>query len=189
MLSDTIPYSKLEPLLLQWRFFLLASCFLIVFSSLSNFLLKCMIECFMGLVFFLPFLAAWKSDCSIPSFSYLWQSLASCVVHAPQCFLQRLQCFSVPAFLETLPVYLVPGVLFPFLPLWEPFSMDCAFDLSLVHTRSMEHVHGGLFSLGLSLVYGFLGLFDFRHEFSLQGRESCLWRTKFWSGKIYCIKY
>jgi hypothetical protein len=61
MLPDPIPYLSESKLLssLQ-RFFDLATCFLIVFSSFSNFLLDCTKEFFVGLGFFPPFLVVWK---------------------------------------------------------------------------------------------------------------------------------
>jgi hypothetical protein len=58
MLPNPIPYYVLESLLLWQRFFPLVPCFLIVFSSLSNFLLYCAKDCLAGLGFFLPFSAA-----------------------------------------------------------------------------------------------------------------------------------
>jgi hypothetical protein len=67
---------------------LLGDCFLITFSSQSKFLINCAKDCFMGLDFFPPFLAAWKSDFSVPSFSKQQQSQELCVVHAPPCLLQ-----------------------------------------------------------------------------------------------------
>ncbi len=54
MLLNPNPYSKSESLLLWQHFFLLVSCFLIAFSSLSIFLLKCAKDCFMGSGFFPP---------------------------------------------------------------------------------------------------------------------------------------
>ncbi len=79
---------------------------------------------FMGFAFFLPFLAAQKSDFSFPSFSNLRQSRLLCVVHVPPCFLHRLQFFSKQTYLGTLAVELIPGRFFPFLPLLEDFSED-----------------------------------------------------------------
>jgi hypothetical protein len=52
MLPNPIPYSELESLSSQQRFFPLAPCFVIAFSSFSNFLLNCAKEFFVGLVFF-----------------------------------------------------------------------------------------------------------------------------------------
>ena len=51
MLPDPIPYYESESVLLWRRFFLLASCFLITFSSLSIFSHSCAKDCFVGLVF------------------------------------------------------------------------------------------------------------------------------------------
>ncbi len=64
MLPKPIPYSESDSLSLLQRFCFLVSFFLITFSSLSNFLLNCTKDCFMGLGFFPPFLAARKSDFS-----------------------------------------------------------------------------------------------------------------------------
>jgi hypothetical protein len=89
---------------------------------------------FAGLVFTPPFFAARISAFSDPSFSYLWQSIVLCVVCVPPCFLQRLQCFLVQAFLATLAVHSVLGLLFSFLPLLEAFLLDCVLDFSCVHT-------------------------------------------------------
>ncbi len=58
MLPDPIPYSESESLSLQRRFCFLVSFFLSTFSSLSNFLLNCGKDCFVGLGFFPPFVAA-----------------------------------------------------------------------------------------------------------------------------------
>ena len=68
MLPNPIPYSESELLSLLRRFRFLVSFFLITFLSLSSFLLNCAKDCFVGLGFFLPFLAARKLDFSIPSF-------------------------------------------------------------------------------------------------------------------------
>jgi hypothetical protein len=76
----------------------------------------------MGLLLYLPFLAARKLDFSFPSFSNLQQSQVLCVVCAPPCFLHSLQCFSKRTFLETQTVELVPGCFFPFSPLLEDLS-------------------------------------------------------------------
>ena len=46
MLPNPIPYFELEALSLWQHFFLLESCFLIAFSSLSIFLLNCATECY-----------------------------------------------------------------------------------------------------------------------------------------------
>jgi hypothetical protein len=43
--------------------------------------------------FFVPFLAAWKSDLSFPV-SHTSGTLRYCIVHAPLCFWHRLHCFS-----------------------------------------------------------------------------------------------
>jgi hypothetical protein len=145
MLPNPILYSELESLLLWQHFFHLASYFLIAFSSLSIFLLNCGKECLVGLGFSLPFLAVRKLDFSVPFFLYLRQSLVLYVVCIPPCFLQRLQFFLLQVFWGTLPVDLVSGLLFPISPLWESFLLDCALDLSLVHTCSIAlrntHVH------------------------------------------------
>ena len=92
MLPNPIPYSESESVLLRQHFFLLVSCFLIAFSSLSIFSHNCAKDCFVGLDFLAPFLVAWKLDFSFPFFSYLQQSCVLCVVYAPPCFLQRSQC-------------------------------------------------------------------------------------------------
>ncbi len=76
---------------------------------------------FMGLSFFLPFLAVQKLDFSFLSFSNLQQSRVLCMVYASPCFLHRLQCFSKWTFLGNLVVELVPGRFFPFSPLLEDF--------------------------------------------------------------------
>ncbi len=112
-------------------------CFLIAFSSLSKFLLNCTKDCFTGLGSFLSFLAAWKSAISVLSSSYFRQSFVLCVVCGPPCFLQRLQCFLVQAFLGTLAVDLVPDLLFHFYPLLEASLVYCALDLFLAQTRSI----------------------------------------------------
>jgi hypothetical protein len=112
MLPDPIPYSESELLSLRWRFRFLVSCFLRTFSSLSNFSLNCVKDCFVGLGFFPPFLAARKSDFSVPSFSKQRQSRVLCVVYAPPCFLHRLQCFLVCTFFGTLGLS-VPGRFVP----------------------------------------------------------------------------
>ncbi len=97
MLPDPIPYSELESLSLLpdllRRFRFLVSFFLITFSSLSNFLLNCAKDCFTELGFFPPFLAARKSDFSVPSFLKRRQLQELSVVYAPPCFLHRSQCF------------------------------------------------------------------------------------------------
>jgi hypothetical protein len=49
MLPDPIPYLESESLLIQRCFRFLVSCFLITFSNLSNFLLNCTKDCFMGM--------------------------------------------------------------------------------------------------------------------------------------------
>ncbi len=137
MLPDPIPYSELESLLLWQYCFLFVLCFLIIFLKLSNFLLHCTKDCLVGLCFCLPLLAARKSAFSAPSFLYLQQSFVLYVVYAPPWFLQRLQCFLMWAFLGTLVVDLVLGLLFPFLSLLEAFLLDCALDLSQAHRCSI----------------------------------------------------
>ncbi len=141
MLPGPIPYTESESLLLWQSFFCLAFCFLISFSSLSILLLNCMKDCFVGLGFFPPFLVvqSWiflfHLSCT-HNYNNPWYCAwyncphVSCTDHnASWC---KLSCF-----LGTLPVYLVPGLLFPFLPLWEDFSLDCTLDLSWVHPRSV----------------------------------------------------
>ncbi len=88
MLPDPIPCFESESLSLQRCFRFLVSFFLVTFSSQSELLLNCAKDCFMGLDFFPPFLAARKSDFSVPPFLKRWQSQESCVVHAPPCLLQ-----------------------------------------------------------------------------------------------------
>ncbi len=78
----------------------------------------------MGLGFFPPFLAAQKSDFSVPSFSKRRQLQVLCVVYTPPCFLQRYRCFLVPAFLGTLGLWSVPGCYVPFLFLCKGFLTD-----------------------------------------------------------------
>jgi len=68
----------------------------------------------MGLGFFPLFLAARKSDFSIPSFSKRRQWRVLCVVYAPPCFLQRSWCFSVRAFLGTLGLFQYQVATYPF---------------------------------------------------------------------------
>ncbi len=89
MLPDPIPYSESESLSLRRRFRFLVSRFLRTFSILSNFLLNCAKDCFVGLGFFPSFLAARKSAFSIPSFSKRQQSRVLWVVYVPPCFLHR----------------------------------------------------------------------------------------------------
>ncbi len=55
MLPNPIPYSESKLLSLLRRFHFLVSFFLITFLSLSNFLLNCGKDCFVGLGFFPPF--------------------------------------------------------------------------------------------------------------------------------------
>ncbi len=98
MLPAPIPYSESESLSLLRRFRFLVSRFLRAFSSLSNFSLNCVKDCFVGLVFFPPFLAAQKSAFSVPSLSKRCQSRVLCVVYVPLCFLHRSQCFLVRTF-------------------------------------------------------------------------------------------
>jgi hypothetical protein len=128
MLPDPIPYSEPEWLLLQRCFRFLLSCFLVTFSSLSNFLLNCAKDCFVGLGFFPPFLEARKLDFSVPSFSKRRQSRVLCVVYAPPCFLHRSQCYLVRTFFGTLGLS-VPGCLIPFFSLCEAFSSREGLDL------------------------------------------------------------
>jgi hypothetical protein len=139
MLPNPIPYLESESLSLQRRFRFLVSRFLSTFSSLSNFSLNCAKDCFVGLGFFPPFLAARKLDFSVPSFSKQWQSGVLCVVYAPPCFLHRSQCFSVSTFFGTLGLS-VPGRFVPFFSLCEGFlsqeGLDLS-DLSWPYTRSI----------------------------------------------------
>ena len=114
MLPDLIPYSELESLSLRRHFRFLVSRFLRTFSSLSNFLLNCAKDCFVGLGFFPPFLAARKSAFSIPSFSKRRQSWVLCVVYAPPCFLQRSRFFSARVFLGTLGLFQYQVATYPF---------------------------------------------------------------------------
>ncbi len=126
MLPDPIPYSESESLSLRRRFRFLVSCFLRTFSSLSNHLLNCAKDCFVGLGFFLPFLAARRQQSRV-----LW------VVYAPPCFLHRSQCFSVRTFFRTLR-FSVPGRFVPFFSLCEGFLSREGLDLadpSRPHTR------------------------------------------------------
>ena len=134
MLPDPIPYLESESLSLRRRFRFLVSCFLRTFLSLSNLSLNWAKDCFAGLGFFPPFLAAWKSNFSVPSFSKQRQSRVLCVVCVPPCFLHRSQCFSVRTFFGTLGLS-VPGRFVPFFSLCEAF-LDL-LDPSCPHTRSM----------------------------------------------------
>ncbi len=61
---------------------------MVTFSSQSKFSLNCANDCFMGLDFFPPFLAARKSDFSVPPFSKRRQLQELCVAHTPPCLLQ-----------------------------------------------------------------------------------------------------
>ncbi len=128
MLPNPIPYSELESLSLLWRFRFLVSFFLRTFLSLSNFLLNCAKDCFVGLGFFPPFLVARKSDFSVPSFSKRRQSQVLCVVYVPPCFLHKSQCFSVRTFFGTLGLS-VPGCFVPFFLLCKGFLLQEGLDL------------------------------------------------------------
>jgi hypothetical protein len=137
MLPDPIPYSELESLLLRRRFRFLVSCFLRTFSSLSNFSLNCGKDCFVGLGFFPPFLAAQESAFSIRSFSKQRQLQVLWVVYAPPCFLHRSQCFLVRTFFGTLRLS-VPGCFVPSFLLCEGFLSREGLNLldpSCPHTR------------------------------------------------------
>ncbi len=137
MLPNPIPYLELESLSLLRRFRFLVSFFLSTFSSLSNFLLNCAKDCFVGLGFFPPFLAARKSDYFVPSCSKRRQWQVLCVVYAHPFFLHRSQCFSVRTFFGTLGLS-VPGRCVPFFSLCEGFSLQEGLDfldLSRPHTR------------------------------------------------------
>ena len=68
----------------------------------------------MGLGFFPPFLAARKSDFSVPSFSKRRQWRALCIVYAPPCFLQRSRFFSARVFLGTLGLFQYQVATYPF---------------------------------------------------------------------------
>ena len=127
VLPDPIPYSESESLLLRRRFRFLVSRFLRTFSSLSNFSLNCVKDCFVGLGFFLLFLAAQKSDFSVPSFSKRQQLQVLWVVCVPPCFLHRSQCFSVRDFFGTLGLS-APGHFIPFFSLCEGFSSQEGLD-------------------------------------------------------------
>ena len=98
MLPDRIPYSESESLLLLWHFRFFVSFFLIAFSSLSYFLLNCAKDCFVGLGFFPPFLAARKLDFSVSSFSNRRQSRVRCV-RAPM-LLAKVAMFLGTSFLQ-----------------------------------------------------------------------------------------
>ncbi len=50
--------------------------------------------------------------------------------YAPPCFLHKLQCYLLQAFLGTLAIVSVPGCLLPFLLLCKDFSFGEALDLS-----------------------------------------------------------
>ncbi len=91
VLANPTPYSELELLSLYWRFCTFSLNFVNAFLSYSNFLLNCVKFWFMGFDFLPLFLAAWKSDFSFPSFSYLQQSRVLCMVYAPPCLLHRSQ--------------------------------------------------------------------------------------------------
>jgi hypothetical protein len=116
VLPNPTPYSESESLSSYWRFCIILPDFFNAFSSFSIFLVSCAKFWFTGFAFLPPFLAAWNSDFSFPSFLNLRQSQVLYVVYAPPCFLHRLQCFSKRTFLGTLAVELVPGCVFPFLP-------------------------------------------------------------------------
>jgi hypothetical protein len=138
MPPEPVPYlSELELLSSLRRFFVLVPCFLITFSSFSNFLLICTKEFFAGLGFFLPFLAVQKLAFSDPSFSYLQQPFVFCILYTPPRLLQRLDCFLMQSFYGTLAVDSAPGLLVPFMPLLEAFLLDGALDFSCAHTRSI----------------------------------------------------
>ncbi len=152
MLPNPIPYSESELLSLLRRFRFLVSFSLITFSSLSNFSLNCAKDCFVGLGFFPLFIAARKSDFSIPSLSRQRQSQVLCAVYTPSCFLQRLQCFLVRTFFGTLGLWSAPGHFVPFLLLCKAFLSLEALDLSdfprptyalncLKRQKERTHVH------------------------------------------------
>jgi hypothetical protein len=99
VLPNPISYLLSELLLSLRRLFDLWEAFLRVFSNLSTFLLNWSNDCFAGLGFLPAFLAAQKLAFTVPSFSYLRQSLVACVVCVPPCFLHSLQDFSKWTFL------------------------------------------------------------------------------------------
>ena len=112
--------------MLQQRFRFLVSYFSNTFSSWSNFSLKCAKDCFPGLDFFPPFLAARKSDFSVPLSRNNGnrETRASCTRPHAYC--------KVAEFLDTsfLGLWSVPGCYIPILSLCEGFSSQEATDVS-----------------------------------------------------------
>jgi hypothetical protein len=115
VLPNPISYLLSESLLSLRHFLDLWEAFLRVFSNLSNFLLNWANHCFTGLGFLPAFLAVRKLAFTIPSFSYLWQSLVACVVCAPPCFFHSSQDLSKWTFLGACFVAPVLGRLAPVL--------------------------------------------------------------------------
>ncbi len=103
VLSNPISYSLSESLSSLQHFLDLWDAFLRYFSSLTNFLHQREKNCLAGLGFLPAYLAVRKPAFTIPSFSYLWQSLVAYLVCTPPCFLHSLQDFSKWTFLGTGP--------------------------------------------------------------------------------------
>ncbi len=112
VLPNPISYSLSELLLSLWDFLDLWEAFLSVFSNLSNFLLN-WANSFAGLGFLHAFLAVQKLAFTVPSFSYLRQSLVACVVCTLPCFLHSSQDFLKRTFLWACFVAPVLGRLAP----------------------------------------------------------------------------
>jgi hypothetical protein len=139
MLPDPIPYSESESLLLRRRFRFLVSFFLSIFLSLSNFSLNCVKDCFMGLGFFPPFLAArnWIFPFRLSQNNDDREYCALCTCPHASCTGHNVSWY-VP-FLGLWPL-LVPGRFVPFFLLCKVFlsreGLDFS-DLSWPHTCSI----------------------------------------------------
>ena len=102
MLPDPIPYSESESVSLWQCFFLLASCFLITFSSLSIFSHSCAKDCFVGLGFFVPFLVAQKTHFFVSA------------LHVPMTILCVLRGICAPMFFAQVAMLLGTSFLWNF---------------------------------------------------------------------------
>ena len=113
MLPNPIPYLKSESLWLLRRFRFLVSCFLITFSSLSNFLLNCE----KGLLYGIGFLYAFLSGAEIGFFCF--------VFFKPTAITSIVRCVHAPMLLTKVAVFLGTSYL------WDP---GCSFSTRLLCT-------------------------------------------------------
>ena len=150
MLPSPIPYSESESVSLRRCLFLLASCFLIAFSSLSIFLHNCAKDCFVGLDFFSRISWSLRSRISCFRSSHTYDNLAYCAWYMRPMFLAEVAMLLGSSFLWNFVSRLCTRSLVSFLVFCRSFlSGLCVGSFlgtyalnSLKALKKQMHIHG-----------------------------------------------